>query len=50
MGIKLLYSFFALCSALISITGFVLWWRKKRRPVKKQKQAVPAVQAATFGL
>jgi uncharacterized iron-regulated membrane protein len=46
MGIKLLYSFFALCSAVISITGFVLWWRKKRRPAKKQKQPVPALAAA----
>ncbi|GAA4342015.1 PepSY-associated TM helix domain-containing protein [Flaviaesturariibacter amylovorans] len=34
-GIKLLYSFFALSGSVLAITGFVLWYRKRRGRRKK---------------
>lgn len=36
-GIKILYSFFGFCGALLSISGFVLWYRKHK---KKGKSAM----------
>ncbi|MEO6253198.1 MAG: PepSY-associated TM helix domain-containing protein [Ferruginibacter sp.] len=30
MGIKIIYFIFGLSGALLSITGFLLWWRRKR--------------------
>jgi uncharacterized iron-regulated membrane protein len=44
-AIKILYSFFGLAGAIITITGFLLWWRrkspagkKKTLPTKKRSQ------------
>lgn len=41
-GIKLLYSLFGLSGAVLSITGFALWYRKKRKGKGKTKQTMPA--------
>ena len=30
MGIKIIYFFFGLSGALLSITGFLLWWRRRK--------------------
>ncbi len=36
-GIKLVYSFFCLGGSLLSITGFLLWYRRKRNKQRTKK-------------
>ncbi len=34
--IKVIYSFFGICSAIVSITGYLLWLRRKKKSVSKR--------------
>jgi uncharacterized iron-regulated membrane protein len=39
-AIKFVYCLFALSGAVLSVTGFLLWWRKKRKPLLLRKKAL----------
>lgn len=43
LTIKLLYSFFSLAGAILTVTGFLLWYRRKR-PKKQTRRPVPVVK------
>ncbi|GAB2952389.1 PepSY-associated TM helix domain-containing protein [Hymenobacter coalescens] len=45
LAVKLLYSLLALSSAVLTVTGYLLWWRRQRptrRPAARRAASVPA--------
>lgn len=41
LGIKLLYCIMGICTALLSVTGFVIWYKKKYKKSAAAKKAIP---------
>ncbi len=46
MAIQLLYTVCGLCTGLLSVTGFILWYKKRKKAVKPAARKAPSRQAA----